>query len=237
MPKKPQKMFLLHPTRWNIYKILCESPGTYFYQLMSELPKYSEKVSSATLIYHLKKLTEKNLIQTAKIDGKRIYYPNNLRDVEAERAYMLLKNDNARKIFQYILNKGNEKPFQNEIARELDVHHDTIYYHTQHLCDAGLIEKEKEGKFIKFSIGELGKKLLEGSLNVMTAEYIQFIMTHLADSCHFPEIIEQDESKVIIRVVCPDEDDIELSISLEEFDISYENADLEEENENDEVLT
>ena len=63
----------------------------------------------------------------------------------------------------------------------------------------------------------------------MTEEYIQFILTHLADSCHFPEIIHQDENKVVIRVVCPNEDDIELSISLSDFDISYVDEDDEEE--------
>ncbi|MCP4760760.1 MAG: winged helix-turn-helix transcriptional regulator, partial [archaeon] len=83
MPKSTDKLFLLHPTRWRIYKIICESPGTYFYKLMSELPKYSDKVSSATLIYHLKKLNEAQLLETAKMDGKRIYFPKELRDMEA----------------------------------------------------------------------------------------------------------------------------------------------------------
>jgi predicted transcriptional regulator len=75
MPKSTEKLMLIHPTRLQIYKIICESPGTYFYKLMSELPKYSDKVSSATLIYHLKKLNESNLIETAKIDENGFILP------------------------------------------------------------------------------------------------------------------------------------------------------------------
>ncbi|MHA1339225.1 MAG: winged helix-turn-helix transcriptional regulator [Promethearchaeota archaeon] len=214
------KLILIHPTRLQIYKIICESPGTYFYRLMFELPKYTEKISSATLIYHLKKLSEEKLIETTKIDGKRIYFPINLRNFEIERAYMLLKNENARNIFKYILNHDNA--FQNEIARSLNLHHDTVYYHTQHLCDAGLIKKEKEGKFIRFHIGEIGKKLLDGSLNVITEEYIQFILSKLEDHCHFPEVLEKTSNYVKIRVVCPNEDDIEIEIKLRDFEFSIE---------------
>ncbi|MHA1728836.1 MAG: winged helix-turn-helix transcriptional regulator [Promethearchaeota archaeon] len=223
MPKKKNpKLFLLHPTRWQIYKIICENPGTYFYRLMTELPKYTTKASSATIMYHLKKLRERGLLKTLKIDGKRIYIPNNLRTEETERAFMLLKNDNARLIFQYIINHPVEKPFQNEIARELDVHHDTVYWHAEHLINAGLIEREREGKYTRFIIGYLGKELLTGSLNIITEEYLSFIMEHLSDGCHFPEIILKSEDKVVVRVVCPDEDDLEVTISLGYYELELE---------------
>jgi predicted transcriptional regulator len=217
MPKRNPKLFLLHPTRWQIYKMIAEVPGTYFYKLLKELPKYSEKVSSATILYHLKKLGEEGLLNTAKVDGKRIYFPNNLRNGEIERVFMLLKNENAKKIFQYIVN--NKNPFQNQIARELNVHHDTIYHHTKRLIEAGLIEKEKQGKFTCFSLGTVGKDLLAGSLNIMTEEYIQFILEKLSDWCHFPEIISKTENTVVIRIVCPKSDDIEISISLGSFEL------------------
>ena len=218
MPKNKENLLLLHPTRWSIYKIICENPGTYFYKLMNEVTNYSEKASSATIIYHLKKLSEEKLLRTEKVDGKRIYFPTGLRDAEIERIFMLLQNDNARLIFQYIIN--HDRPFQNEIARELDVHHDTINYHTSHLEDAGLIQKEKEGKFTRFSVAELGEHLINGSLNIITEEYVRFIFSKLSSSCHFPEIIEKTKSHLKIRVVCPDEDDIELTISLNDFQIS-----------------
>ncbi|MHA1871660.1 MAG: winged helix-turn-helix transcriptional regulator [Promethearchaeota archaeon] len=216
--KTEDSLFLLQPTRWQIYKVICETPGAYFYKLMNELPKYSEKISSATLIYHLKKLNERNLIDTAKINGKRIFFPRNLRNIDAERAYMLLQNENAKKIFEYVVN--HENAFQNEIARELNVHHDTVNHHIRHLVDAGLLVKEKRGKFIYFKIGPIGIKLLNGSLNIMTEEYVRFILEYLSDSCHFPEVISKTPTSLTIRVVCPDEDDIELTITLSEIKLS-----------------
>ena len=104
MPNNKENLLLLHPTRWSIYKIICENPGTYFYKLMSEISNYSDKASSATIIYHLKKLSEEKLLSTEKVDGKRIYYPTELRNVKIERIFMLLQNENARQIFQFIIN-------------------------------------------------------------------------------------------------------------------------------------
>ena len=204
----------------NIYKIICETPGTYFYRLMSEIPKYDKKISSATLIYHLSKLEEDGLITSEKIDGKRIFFPKNLRNMELERAFMLLKNENCLKIFSYVLN--NDGVFQNELARELNVHHDTIRYHVDRLEDAELIEKEKEGKLIKFHIGKLGQAMLEGSMNLFSETYIRFILSKLADECHFPEILNRTKDELKIRINCPGEDDIILTLNISNWVLDVE---------------
>ncbi|MHA1520370.1 MAG: winged helix-turn-helix transcriptional regulator [Promethearchaeota archaeon] len=203
------KIFLLHPTRRNIYKIICENPGTYFYRLMQH---GEDGISSATLLYHLSKLEEDDLIHSAKIDGKRIFFPKNLRDFETERAHMILKNKNARNIFLYILN--HEGCFQNEIARELEIHHDTVRHHVVKLVDSEMVEKIKEGRHVRFNIGRLGEEILEGSMMLFSEAYIRFIISKLADDCHFPEIVERTHDRIVIRVVCPQEDDIELSIDI-----------------------
>jgi DNA-binding transcriptional ArsR family regulator len=221
------KLFLLHPTRRSIYKLIAEQPGTYFYRLMSEIPKYDKKISSATLLYHLAKLEEAGLIATEKIDGKRIYFPKNLRNPELERAYAILKNDNASKIFIYILN--NDGCFQNELARALDVHHDTIRFHTEKLADAELIERKKDGKLVKFSIGSVGKAILEGSMSLFSEAYIRLLLDSLSDECHFPEILSRTKEKLIIRVNCPGEDDITMDIDLSNWTIDLEENEEEEE--------
>lgn len=212
MPRRhdaDDKLFLLHPTRRTIYKIICENPGTYFYKLMTQ---GNEKISSATLLYHLSKLEDDGIIKSDKIDGKRLFFPKNLRTKEMERAYMLLKNDNALKIFLYVLN--HENCFQNEIARELNIHHDSVRHHVLRLVDAEIITKDKRGKRVHFMIGRLGQELLEGSLTVFSEAYIRFIISKLADDCHFPEIIDRTSEQLKIRVVCPNEDDIELTIDI-----------------------
>ena len=211
--RSDEKLFLLHPTRRNIYKILCENPGTYFYKLM----KQGSSGSSATVLYHLSKLEDDGLITSAKIDGKRIYYPKNLRTQEIERAYMLLKNQNALNIFLYIVN--NKSCFQNQIAREFSLHHDTIRHHATRLAAAELIDKEKKGKHVFFSIGRVGKEILEGSIVLFSEAYIRFIISKLADDCHFPEIVSRTREQLTIRVVCPGEDDIMLSIDISNWEV------------------
>jgi DNA-binding transcriptional ArsR family regulator len=215
-----EKLFLMHPTRRSLYKLIAEQPGTYFYRLMAEMPKYDKKVSTATLLHHLTKLEEAGLISTEKIDGKRIYFPKNLRTVELERAYTLLKNDNAVKIFNYILN--NDGCFQNELARALNVHHDTIHFHTDKLVDAELLSRKKEGKLVKFSIGRLGKEILEGSMILFSEAYVRMLISSLSDDCHFPEIISRTKDKLIVRVNCPGEDDITLDIDLSGWTVNLE---------------
>ncbi len=210
--RSDETLFLLHPTRRNIYKILCENPGTYFYKLMKQ-----GTGSSATVLYHLGKLEDDGLITSAKIDGKRIFFPKNLRTKEIERAYMLLKNKNALNIFLYIVN--NKSCFQNQIAREFSLHHDTIRHHATRLAAAELIEKEKKGKHVFFSIGRVGKAILEGSIKLFSESYIRFIISKLADDCHFPEIVSKTSDQLTIRVVCPGEDDIMLSIDISNWEV------------------
>ncbi len=218
------KIFLLHPTRRTIYKIICENPGTYFYKLMTQ---GNEKISSATLLYHLTKLVDDGLIKSDKIDGKRLFFPKNLRTAEMERAYMLLKNKNGLNIFLYVLNHDN--CFQNEIARELNIHHDSVRHHILRLVDAEMINKVKVGKRVHFQIGRLGQELLEGSLTLFSEAYIRFIISKLADDCHFPEIIKRTSEQLQIRVVCPNEDDIELTIDISNWSTEILDTPLEDE--------
>ena len=88
----------------------------------------------------------------------------------------------------------------------------------------------KKGKFACYKIGPLGEILLQGSLNIITDEYVRYILENLSDSCHFPEVIEQTKNSLTIRVHCPDEDDIELTMSLDDFDVA--DYDTDEENSN-----
>ena len=149
-----------------------------------------------------------------------MYFPKNLRSKEVERAYMLLKNNNAQKIFLYILNHG--KAFQNEIAKVIGIHHDSVRHHAVRLEDAKMINKEREGRRVFYSIGDLGNQILEGSMNLFSEAYVRFIISKLADNCHFPEIVSRTKEKLDIRVVCPYEDDIFLSIDISGWGIESE---------------
>ncbi|MFX1520395.1 MAG: winged helix-turn-helix transcriptional regulator [Promethearchaeota archaeon] len=236
-PAKEKRMSLLmHPLRRNIYKLICESPGAYFFELASEL-----SAPHGTLSWHLKMLGRAGLIQSMKFGGKRIYYPKVLRSAQVESAYVALKSQTARKIFSYVLN--NEGCHQLEIAENLEIHHDTVRWHASKLRKAGLIDVMREGRRIRYYVGEMGQQIVEGSLNLITESFIRFLCDKLEEDCLHPEVIEQDRDHVTIRIQCPRSQDIELAINLETWSFSDEEDDdegdeeAEEETEEEEVET
>ena len=211
---------MLHPIRREIFKIIVENPGSYFYALTKEFGDESMNPSSpATVQWHLRKLINAGLIDTVKHGGKRVYYPKGLRDKEVEKAYTILRNKTAKEIFQFIVN--NENAYQKQIASVIrdGVHHDTVRWHTQRLAEVGLIEERSEGRMVKYSIGPLGKKLLDGSLNVLKENFIFHLMSILKENCLYPTIQEQTKDKLIVRIACPGSDDIELTIHLSQWSL------------------
>jgi DNA-binding transcriptional ArsR family regulator len=220
---------LMHPLRRNIYKLICESPGAYFFELASEL-----SAPHGTLSWHLKMLGRAGLIQSMKFGGKRIYYPKVLRSAQVESAYVALKSETARKIFTYVLN--NEGCHQLEIAESLEIHHDTVRWHASKLRKAGLIDVMREGRRIRYYIGEMGQQIVEGSLNLMTESFIRFLCDKLEEDCLHPEVLEQDRDHVVLRIQCPRSQDIELAINLETWSFSDEDEDDEDDEDDEEGL-
>jgi DNA-binding transcriptional ArsR family regulator len=209
---------LLHPIRREIFKLIVEAPGSYFYNLTKAFGDESTNPSSpATVQWHLRKLINAGLIDTVKHGGKRVYYPKGLRDKEVEKAYTILRNKTAKEIFQFIVN--NENAYQKQIASAIrdGVHHDTVRWHTQRLAEVGLIEERSEGRMVKYSIGPFGKKLLDGSLNVLKENFIYHLTNILKENCLYPTITEQTKDKLIVKIACPGSDDIELSIQLSQW--------------------
>ncbi|MHA1792928.1 MAG: winged helix-turn-helix transcriptional regulator [Promethearchaeota archaeon] len=234
-----RKALLLHPIRREIYKIIIENPGSYFYDLTKAFGDGSLNPSSpATVQWHLRKLQSAGLIDTVKHGGKRVYYPKGLRDKDVEKAYTILRNKTAREIFQYIVN--HEDAYQKQIAASIrdGVHHDTIRWHTQRLAEVGLIEERSIGRMVKYRIGDLGKKLLDGSLNVLKENFIYHLTNVLKENCLYPQIMEQTKNKLVIKISCPGQDDIEFDIkltewNLEELEPADEGDDEEEETTNE----
>ena len=65
---------LMHPMRRSIYQLVCETPGSYFYEIVSTLAE-----PQGTLSWHLRMLEKDGLIKSQKFGGKRLYYPKMLR--------------------------------------------------------------------------------------------------------------------------------------------------------------
>ncbi|MHA1397828.1 MAG: winged helix-turn-helix transcriptional regulator [Candidatus Heimdallarchaeaceae archaeon] len=217
--KEKRLTLLLHPLRREIYRLVCETPGLYFFELSNALT-----APHGTINWHLRKLEEARLIKSMKFGGKRIYYSQTLRSEEVERAFAVLKHKTARRIFTYILN--NEGCHQTEIASNVKIHHDTVRHHVLRMEKAKLVESFKVGRKTCYRLGEVGNKLQEDSINTISNTYIAVLMETLEDNCLHPEIEEMTKDHLTIRIECPGKEDATFSISLSQwtFDEEFEES-------------
>jgi DNA-binding transcriptional ArsR family regulator len=205
---------LLHPLRRKIYSILAENPGSYFF----DLAKYLE-LPQGTLNWHLKRLEEDQLIKSLKYAGKRIYYPAGLRSAEAERIFAVLRPKTAKKIFNFVLN--NPGAFQSQIAQGIipSVHHDTVRYHLNRLENVNLVTTKRVGRKVQIFPGQMAENLQDGSLTVISDSYVRFLLEKLREGCLHPEVILQSKKQLVLRIECPNGEDMMLNLRMSEWEI------------------
>lgn len=213
----------MHPLRRSIYQLVCETPGAYFYEIVSALA-----TPQGTLSWHLRMLEKDGLIKSTKFGGKRLFFPKMLRSESAEKAYAILKNNTAAKVFDHIVN--NPGCYQTEIAEKLNIHHDTVRHHITRLAEANLIDIIRDGRTVKYFPGDLGKELINGSLNVLSERYIRFLFDKLEEGCMTPEIVDRDLHSISLRIECPNSEDISLKIELGPWETRFD----EDENDTEE---
>lgn len=219
---------LMHPLRREIYQLVCETPGSYFYEIVCALA-----APQGTLSWHLRMLEKDGFIKSDKFGGKRLFFPKMLRSESAERAFAILKNGTAAKVFDQIVN--NSGCYQSEIAEKLGIHHDTVRHHINRLAEAELIEVIRDGRTVKYFPGELGKELIAGSLNVLTERYIQFLIEKLEEGCMTPEIVERSLHTMSLRIECPNSEDIFMKIELGPWETKTVGDDEEDDDEEEET--
>ncbi len=212
MGRQKRLALLLHPFRRELYQVLCENPGTYLLELVGILES-----PLGTLTWHLRILEREGLVKSIKFAGKRLYYPKMLRSQEAEMAYLTMRSDTAKRIFLFVVN--NPGCYQEQMASNLQVHHDTVRWHVSRMEEVGLLRIMKEGRKKRHYLASVGDALLEGSLNIISEAYIMFIMEKLEEGCLNPEIRERTPEKVTIRIDCPERGkDCFITINLKEWE-------------------
>jgi predicted transcriptional regulator len=215
MGRQKRMALLLHPFRRDLYQVLCENPGTYLLELVEMLES-----PLGTLTWHLRILEREGLVKSIKFAGKRLYYPKMLRSREAEMAYLTMRSETAQKIFAFIVN--NPGCYQEQMAENLGVHHDTVRWHVTRMEEVGLCKVIKEGRKKKHYLDELGQALMEGSLNTISEAFVMFLLEKLEDGCLNPEIRESSEEQVTIRIDCPERGkDCFITIKLREWDFQF----------------
>ena len=205
---------LLHPLRRKIYSLLAENPGSYFF----DLAKYLD-LPQGTLNWHLKRLEEDKLIKSLKYAGKRIYYPAGLRSAEAERIFTVLRPSTSKKIFTFVLNHPGA--FQSQIAQGItpNVHHDTVRYHLNRLVDVGLVKMKRSGRKVQIYPGEVAENLQDGSLTAISDSYVKFLLEKLREGCLHPEVVLQSKKQLVLRIECPNGEDMILNLRMSDWEL------------------
>ena len=83
---------------------------------------------------------------------------------DATDALAALAQESRLSAFRLLVKAGNEGLAAGDIARELDVPHNTLSTHLAHLTRAGLLCSRREGRSIVYSVNFDGTRALLGFL-------------------------------------------------------------------------
>ncbi len=194
MPKKERmRESFVNKIRLEIFRFICENPATYFY----EISKYLD-IPIGTLTWHLMKMEDLGVVNSTKFLGKRFYYPKYLRTEEVEHAFAALRNDTAFEIFNFI----DRFPgcIQEDIASSFKKHHDTIRWHVNRLINAKLVRVESKGRKKFHFIDTLGEELLEGKLNKITNQFVNFVFELFDREGMSPKILEATQETLVLEI-------------------------------------
>ncbi|MCY3410369.1 MAG: helix-turn-helix domain-containing protein [Candidatus Heimdallarchaeota archaeon] len=211
--KEKRSILLMHPVRREIFRIVSESPGSYFFEIASAL-----ELPYGTVSWHLKKLETAGLVDTMRFAGRRVFFSKGLRTEEVEKAFVVLRSEATQQVFMYILN--NENCYQAQIADALGHHHDTIRHHIQRLKKAHLIDSVKRGRSVFYTLGEVGKRILNSNTEIISQAFVEHLFETLKDECLTPEILEHEEGRISIRISCPGKEDAYLDINLQGWEFT-----------------
>lgn len=129
---------LEHDTRVAIYRVIETTDGAY----LSEISR-ATGVPLSTVRYHLKILEYEDRVATAKMRGKRLYFPAGTEPSALEAA---LKDDGATAVLAALAAGGPASV--SGLAEALDRDVSTISHHLTQLAEAGLVNREREGRAV-----------------------------------------------------------------------------------------
>lgn len=104
------------------------------------------------LMWHLQVLEDFGHIRHTRIGKYLVYYLREYRSMDPSLLELsfLLKNENARNIITHIMDQPGT--YQAEIARALELHHDSVRYHLHPMKEQGLIESFSDGRITRYFI-------------------------------------------------------------------------------------
>lgn len=132
---------LEHDVRARVYDHVRQSPGTYPAAIVDRLG-----VPRSTVRYHLRILANEGLVTERAIDGRRRYVTAEA--TAAERTLAAVDDDStAGAVVEQIARDGPATV--SELAERLDRSPGTITHHLNRLEDAGVVDRERDGRAVR----------------------------------------------------------------------------------------
>ncbi|MBW3581968.1 MAG: ArsR family transcriptional regulator [Euryarchaeota archaeon] len=147
---------LEHPLRNEIHDAIKTNPGIH----VSALSRLVD-AGWGTTVHHLKKLQDKELIAVRNVNNQKCYFLNG-GGIGRDRWVQMseLKNETAGRIAQFIL----AHPFQTltGISETLRLSPSLVSHHVSKLVKAGVLEKVRDGRFVKIAVTQDAREGLFG---------------------------------------------------------------------------
>lgn len=77
---------------------------------------------------------------------KLVYYHGRMKLTEATQIFTALSQQTRLQVFKILIKYGRSGVAAGKISEQLGIPHNTLSFHLSHLCQAGLISVEKNGR-------------------------------------------------------------------------------------------
>lgn len=144
---------LEHPVRGTIYDAIQADPGIHFQELVRRVGK-----GRGTMEHHIRKMVAADLLVEKANKGFNCFFPKGEVDRRLMDAAPLLKGDGGRNVLAAICGQPGIVALQ--VAEHLGMSTSTVNYHVKRLTEAGLVQAERQGRFVVLQGTGLGAEAL-----------------------------------------------------------------------------
>ena len=132
-------------SRREIYQTIRDTPGVHFRELCRRLD-----YAQGTLQYHIRWLRNHDLLE-AESDGEYTrYYTAEDFSSNDKTVLNALRRKYSREIIAYLATEDSLTT--TELAERVEKSPSTVSWHLSHLHEAGLVEKERHGRAVVYSL-------------------------------------------------------------------------------------
>jgi DNA-binding transcriptional ArsR family regulator len=145
---------LEHEAREEMLTVVRARPGTY-------LSEVSERAGLplSTARYHVRVLEREGLVTSAKVRGRRRFYPNDVGGVELAAA---MNDEATARLLDALARVGPASV--SGLAETVDKDPSTVTHHLKRLEDGGIVVRERDGQAIRNRLAPEAAEALEPDL-------------------------------------------------------------------------